>query len=260
MADILLNGTQYLNVPYSDFPTVGGGTARFWEGLKMGVLRNDAELVKTWSSDSLIVHDDGVTLPAYATAAATTIVASANQTPTYTLDYDNYDYYLLVRALAIPVYNTATPAKSRNEYAFLSGAYEITAFPAGTFKSLVGNKSNGSRSAMTLVVGALYRMLYWSSTSAVAAYNSTTYGIAQTIAAPSVSGTTLTVNSPTLQFRGHSTYLTQAVYESITDIRRQFVLELYRAKKADMNLDGWGIRQQAMHIVDCVNTANHNLT
>ena len=258
MANIDFYG-NWLNVPYVDLPKVGGGTARFWEGLKMGVLRDDAELVKTWSSDSLIVHDDSVTLPAYATSA-TTIVASANQTPTYTLDYDNYDYYLLVRALAIPVYNTATPAKSRNEYAFLSGAYEITAFPAGTFKSLVGNKSNGSRSAMTLVVGALYRMLYWSSSSAVAAYTSTTYGIAQTIVAPSVSSTTLTVNSPTLQFRGHSTYLTQTVYESITDIRRQFVLELYRAKKADMNLDGWGIRQQAMHIVDCVQTANHKLT
>lgn len=259
MADIVLQGNTYQNVPYVDLPKTPSGTARFWEGLKMGVLRDDAELVKTWSSDSLIVHDDSVTLPAYATSA-TTIVASAALSGTYTLDYDNYDYYLLSRALAIPVYNTATPAKTRNEYAFLSGAYEITAFPAGTFKSLVGNKSNGSRNAMTLAVGALYRMLYWSSTSAVAAYTSTTYGIAQVIVAPSVSGTTLTVNSPTLQFRGNATYLTQTVYESITDIRRQFVLELYRAKKADMNLDGWGIRQQAMHIVDCVDSNSHNLT
>ena len=257
MANIDFYG-NWLNVPYVDLPKVGGGTARFWEGLKMGVLRDDAELVKTWSSDSLIVHDDSVTLPAYATSA-TTIVASAALSGTYTLDYGNYDYFLLVRALAIPAYNTATPAKSRNEYAFLSGTYEITAFPAGTFKSLVGNKSNGSRS-VTLSVGALYRMLYWSSTSAVAAYTTTNYGITQVIVAPSVSGTTLTVNSPTLQFRGHSTYLTQAVYESITDIRRQFVLELYRAKKADMNLDGWGIRQQAMHIVDCIDSNSHTLT
>ena len=257
MANIELYGT-WLNVPYVDLPKVGGGTARFWEGLKMGVLRDDAELVKTWSSDSLIVHDDSVTLPAYATSA-TTIVASAALSGTYTLDYGNYDYYMLVRALAIPVYNTATPAKSRNEYAFLSGAYEINAFPVGTFKSLVSNKSNGSRS-VTLAVSALYRMLYWSTTSAVAAYTSTTYGITQVIVAPSVSGTTLTANSPTLQFRGHATYLTQAVYESITDIRRQFVLELYRAKKADMNLDGWGIRQQAMHIVDCIDSNSHTLS
>ena len=258
MANIDFYGT-WLNVPYIDLPKVGGGTARFWDGIKMGVLRDDAELVQTWSNDSLAVHDDGVTLPAYATSA-TTIKAYSNLTPTYTLDYTNYDYYMLVRALTIPVYSNSTPVKTQNEYAFLSGAYEITAFPANTFKSLDGSKSYATRSAMTLVTGALYRLIYWSSTTAISAYTSSSYGVQQVITAPSVSGTKLTARTPALQFRGNDTYLTQAVYESITDIRRQFILQLYRAKKGDMNLDGWGIMQQGMHIVDCVDSNSHTLT
>lgn len=259
MADIVLQGNTYQNVPYVDLPKTPSGTARFWEGLKMGVLRNDAELVKTWSHDSLIVTDDSVTLPAYATSA-TTIVASEALSGTYTLDYANYDYYILIRALAIPVYNTATPAKTRNEYAMLSGAYEVVSYPASTFKSLVGNKEYATRSGTTQAAGANYRMLYWSSASAVSVYTSTTYGICQVIVAPSISSGVVTANSPTLQFRGNSTYLTQAVYNTITDIRRQFVIEIWRTKKGDMNLDGWGIQQQGLHIVDCINSASHNLT
>lgn len=259
MADIVLQGNTYQNVPYVDLPKSPSGTARFWYGLKMGVLRNDAELVKTWSNDSLIVHDDSVTLPAYATSA-TTIVASSALSTTYTLDYANYDYYILYRALAIPVYSTSTPAKTRNEYAMLSGAYEVVSYPASTFKSLVGNKTYATRSGTTQAVGANYRMLYWSSTSAVTVYTATTYGISQVIVAPSISSGVVTANSPTLQFRGSSTYLTQAVYNTITDIRRQFIIEIWRTKKGDMNLDGWGIQQQGLHIVDCANSANHTLT
>ena len=259
MADIVLQGNTYLNVPYVDLPQSPSGTARFWEGLKMGVLRDDAELVKTWSNDSLAVDDDGATLPAYATSA-TTIVASASLSDTYTLDYANYDYYILVRALTIPVYNTSTPVKTRNEYSILSAAYEVVSFPANTFTSIVGNKTVASRSGTTLAVGALYRGVYWSSATAVALNTAATYGINQTVVAPSISSGVVTAKSPTLQFRGSSTYLTQTVYETVTDIRRQFVIQVWRAKKGDMNLDGWGIFQQGMHIRDCVNSTNHTLT
>ena len=47
MANIELQGNQYLNVPYVDLPTTDQSTARFWEDvLKMGTMRNDAELVQ----------------------------------------------------------------------------------------------------------------------------------------------------------------------------------------------------------------------
>lgn len=259
MADILLNGTQYLNVPYSDFPTVGGGTARFWEDvLKMGVLRNDAELVQTWSKDSMFVSTDGGTIPAYSTTAQT-LIAGADLTPTASLTYASYNYYVLVRTLTIPSYNTATIEKSRNEYSVTSAMYEIFEIPASTFKTLDGSKAVTSRSTNVVSAGTAQRLLYWSSATAVALYHSTN-GVYQAPTAPTISSSTLTLKNPSLQIRGHTSYLTSTVWGTISDIRYQYVIELYRAPKGNLNLNGWGMYTQAMHIVDCVNTVNHNLT
>lgn len=260
MANIELIGNQYMNVPYVDLPKVGGGTARFWEEvLKMGVIRNDAELVKTWSHDSLFVTDDNGTIPAY-TTSATTLVASSNIGTTYTVDMTNYDYFVLIRGLTIPVYNTSTPAKSRNEYAVMSAAYELVNYPANTYTSLVGNKTYASNFPIISSSYASYCMLYWSSATAVKLYNATSYGVAQTVAAPSISGSTLTVQSPTLKIRGSSTYLTSGVWGTITDIRWQYIIECYRAPKGHLNLNGWGLLQQGLHIVDCAESTNHKLT
>lgn len=260
MANIELAGNQYLNVPYTDLPTVGGGTARFWEDvLKIGVLRQDAEMVQSWSKDSLFVNDDGGTIPAY-TTSATTLVAAADLTPTYAVDYTNYNYYILVRALTIPTYNTSTKSAARPEYSILTGCYEIVEFPANTIKTLDGSKSYASRSGTTTAAGAAYRMLYWSSGSAVSMYTSTTYGIHQVIAAPGTSSGILTVKRPSLYIRGSSTYLSSTVWGTLTDIRVQYVVEAYRAPKGNLNLNGWGMYTQGDHILDCVNTANHKLT
>ena len=259
MANIELQGNQYLNVPYVDLPTTDQSTARFWEDvLKMGTMRNDAELVQTWSNDYMYVSSGG-TLPAYSTSA-TTIKAAENLTPTASFTWNTYNYYVLIRGLTIPVYNTSTIVASRNEYALVSGMYEIVEFPGSTFKSLDGSKTFTSRSSNTVSAGGAYRMVYWSSASAIGVYTSSSYGVQQVLSAPSFSSSTFTAKSPTLQMRGGNTYLTQAVYESITDIRVQYIIELYRAKKGNLNLNGWGMFTQGLHIVDCVNSANHNLT
>ncbi len=259
MANIELQGNQYLNVPYVDLPTTDQSTARFWEDvLKMGVLRNDSELVQTWSKDSMFISDDGGTIPAYSTTAQT-LIAGGNLTPTATLTYASYNYYVLVRSIAIPSYNTATIEKSRNEYCVTSAMYEIVEIPANTFKTLDGSKTFASRSTNVLSAGTMYRLLYWTSATALYLYTSP-YGVYQAPTAPTISSSTLTLKNPSLQIRGHASYLTQSVWESISDIRYQYVIELYRAPKNNLNLDGWGMYQQAMHIVDCVNSTNHNLT
>lgn len=260
MANIELIGNQYMNVPYVDLPKVGGGTARFWEEvLQMGVMRNDAELVKTWTHDSLFVTDDQGTIPAY-TTSATTLTAAASLGTTYTVDTANYDYFILIRGLTIPVYNTSTPAKGRNEYAVMSAAYELVNYPASTFTSLVGNKSYASDFPLVTTAYAAYCLLYWSTASAVKVMNGTSYGVAQTVAAPSISGSTLTVQSPTLKIRGSTTYLTSAVWGTMTDIRWQYIIECYRAPKNHLNLNGWGLLQQGLHIVGCAKSTNHKLT
>lgn len=253
MANIELKGNQYQNVPYVDLPTTESGTARFWEDiLKMGVLRNDAELVQTWSKDSMFVADDGGTIPAYSTSAQT-LAASAALTPTYTIDTANYNYFFLERALTTPVYSTATPAKGRNEYQFMAGIAELIEYPANSFVAASGKKY-ASRIANIGSIGH-HRLLYWSSASAVAVYTGSTYGVAQAFVAPTIASVTssvLTAHSPTLQMRGNATYLTSAVWNTITDLRVQYIIELYRVPKSHLNLDGWGMFQQGSHILDCV--------
>ena len=60
--------------------------------------------------------------------------------------------------------------------------------------------------------------------------------------------------------RGSTTYFVNTYFNAITDIRYQFVADLYRAPKGAMNIDGWAIGQQMMHVIDCVNNNNCNLT
>ena len=87
----------------------GGGSS-----LKFGVLRPDAELIKTFSYDKYIVEDEEVTLPAYNTTAET-LKASETLTETVATDLTTYNYYVLIRMLTIPKYNTNAIAKGRFE-------------------------------------------------------------------------------------------------------------------------------------------------
>lgn len=221
------------------------------------LLRPDAEKIQTYSNDSLVVTDDEVTLPDYNSSKAVTIKASANLSGTVTLDFDNYNYFVIERFLTTPVYNTNTPTASRNEYSIGTVAYELLDIPANTFSAANGTKYASRAVGVAAYTG--YRLLYWSSASAVGVYTSTTYGIHQVAAAPSISSGKLTVKSPTLQFRGSSSYLTSAVYGTITDIRRQFVIDVYRSPKGQLNIDGWGLNQQALGILNDVNNNNGKL-
>ena len=54
--------------------------------------------------------------------------------------------------------------------------------------------------------------------------------------------------------------MTSSVWGKMTDIRRQYVIELYRVSKTNDALGGWGIWSQMLHIRNCVNTTNHKLT
>lgn len=256
--NITLQGRDFPNAPALVVPKTGGGTAKFFADLKPYLLRPDAELVETYTHDSLVVTDDEVTPPAWKSTAAITILASENLTPRITLDYEGYDWFALERFLTTPAYNTDTPAKSRNEYSIGSVMYELVNIPADSFEAANGTLY-ASRS-----VGAntytCYRLLYWSSASALGVYTSTSYGIHQVATAPSISSGKWTIKTPAVSFRGHSSYLTEAVYGTVTDIRRQFVIEVYKAPKSNMNMDGWGLQQQALRILNDVKSNNGVLT
>lgn len=227
--------------------------------LKMGVLRPDAEVVKTWKYDLMAVEDEELTIPAYSTTAQT-VRASEAMSGTYTLDYTNYDYYVLERFLTIPTYSISTKAKGRVEYHIGSCAYEIVNIPANQMHALIDPTKNVAATRAIYAVGAWYRSIYWSSGTAVAAYSTSAYSTSQIVVAPTITSGVLTINTPTWSMRGSTTYFVNTYFNAITDIRYQFIAELYRSPKGNLNLDGWGIQQQALHIINDVHNNNQNLT
>ena len=216
--------------------------------LKPVLLRPDAELVQRFEYDKLLIADEGIALPAYSTTART-LKASVNLTPTVALDYDAYSYYVVERMLAAPQYSAATKAKGREEFFVDSHVFEVAEIPANSFVAANGK----AITTRTVVVcgQSMLRMLYWSSATAVALYTATTYGIAMGATAPTIASGAMTLKSPTFLIRGNTTYLTSAMWALITDIRYQYVIEVYRAPKGSRNVDGWGSTQNALHILAC---------
>ena len=234
----------------------GGGGGGGSTTLILGAVRPDSELVQSYTFDQMLVADMGITKPSY-TTTATTLKASETL-GTVSMDFNNYDYYVVERMLAKPVYSVTTKAKGRMEYNFISALYEIATIPANTFIAFDGTKL-ASRS--TVVNQNLYqRLFYFSSGSAVNIYSTAQYGTYFVIQAPTVSGTTLTVKSPAINIRGSTTYFTQTYWNAMTDARYQYIIEVYRAKRGNLNLDGWGGEQQGMHILDCINNNDGTLT
>ena len=255
--NITLQGADYPDVPSVILPQTGGGTAEFWRDMKPYLIRPDAERVKIGTYDKLIHEDEGVTIPTYSTSAKT--LKATENTMATTLDYSTYNYYVIERTLTIPYYTTTAIAKGRAEYHIGSHLWEIVDIPANSYITLVDGKKYASRSVGGSVQ-SYARLLYWSSASAISPYSTSAYGVFQAFNAPVISSSTLTLRTPTLGMRGHTAYLSETFYNAITDIRFQYILELWRCRKNNLNVSGWGLEQQARHVLDCVNSATHVLT
>ena len=261
-------GSQTIS-PDTGYDAMGEVALTVTPSLKMGVLRPDAEKVQTWSADYLVHTDKGVTIPSYSTTGAT-LVSAESLTPTYTLACNSYYYYILLRCLTIPQYSVTTKAKGRFEWSYTSAAYEIVDIPANSLESILDSKQYTSSNIYVFATGVQPRALYWSSGTAVAVYNPTSistssYGVNQAITAPAVSSNTsatatLTITSPSVVIRGSTTYLVNTYYNAISDIRAQYIIELWRVPLSSLSLDGWGITSQAHHIINCINDSTHKLT
>ena len=250
----LLTSGKYLEDNITLVDVTQGGTAN----LVPYVIRPDATKIKTYTYDKKIVANSVLSsLPTYSTSTQE-IVAAGNLEEVST-DLSTYDYYVTHRYLTAPIYNTDTIAKGRNEFWFATYAYELASIPPNSFVA-----KNGTQYATRLTAipqtGALYRLFYWSSTSAVTLYNTATYGWCMSVNAPSATSNAITIKSPQLNVRGHTTYLNSTVWGQTTDVRYQYIIELWRAPKANLNVDGWGIYQQAMHALDCAKSSSGTLT
>lgn len=228
--------------------------------IKPIIFRPDAEIIKTYSYDKMIVADEEITIPAY-TTTATVLKASENLADTITLDYANYNYYVVERMLSIPSYSVTSKAKGRVEWNMSSALYEIADIPANTFASLLDpTKKYTSRSVSVTAAGTFPRLVYWSTTTAVTAYATAAYGTYQTVTAPTITSGVLTVKTPAFGVRGHATYFSSTYFNALTDIRNQWVIEVWKAPKDNLNVDGWSVFQNASKVIDCLNTGTHKLT
>lgn len=227
--------------------------------LKNFALRPDAEIVKTWSYNVSAVNDWSLTIPSYSTSAQT-VKATSAASETYTLDYDNYDYYVTERMLSIPTYSISTKGKGRVEYWAGAYAYEVVQIPANSIHALVDTtKYYTSRNVTVSSVGAAYRSVYYSSGTAIGLYNNAVYSVVQTAVTPSISSGVLTMNTPNCTMRGSTSYFVNTYFNAITDIHYQWIAELWRVPKNNMNIDGWTSEQQLFHVIDCVDNTNHKL-
>lgn len=222
-------------------------------------IRPDAELIQSYTFDQYAVADLGLTIPAYTTTAQN-LKTSTNLSPTVSVDLTNYRYIIAERFLTIPEYSVTTKGKGRQEYTWCSYIYEITRANANEFATIIDPTKKITTVQNLISTNTLFRLLYWSSSSAIALYSSNGYGAYQTPTTPSVSGTTLTVKSPVLAVRGSTTYFTNTYMNALTDIRYQYVIDVYRAPMNNLNVDGWEQDQTLQHIIDCVNTSGHDLT
>lgn len=257
--NISLQGADYPDVPKVLLPKTGGGSAEFYYDITPMIIRPDAEKLATYTYDKWAVADEEITLPTYSTSAQT-IMASANLEPTITLDYNTYNYYIIERMVAIPKYSVTTKAKGRVEYYLGAYNYEIATVPGGTFVALLNGTTNISgRSVITGSVN-IGRLFYWSSSSAVSLYSSTSTGLYMTPVAPTISSSVLTLKSPTCGTKGSGTYFSSTYANALTDVRFQYVFEVWRAPRNHMNIDGFGLEQSYRHMAACINTETHTLT
>lgn len=277
MPNIELMGATYPDVPAVELPMSGGGTALFHDvtdttaeaedvasgklfhasdgtltvGTSSGgaiipvVMRPDAELVQRWAGDEKVVEDLELTLPEYKTSAQT-IKTGAALSPVISMDL-TYRYYVAYFCLSEPIYSTDTKVKGRCEYGASAFLYEIAVIPANTIKTLDGSKAFASRQIVNQANGSIGRELYWSSATAIAVNNAVTYGTYVSGQAPTISSTNLTVKAPIYGIRGNTTYMTSGAWSSMTDIREQYIVEVWRAPAE--NSAGWGLATGMLDIL-----------
>jgi hypothetical protein len=230
--------------------------------LKMGVIRPDAELVETWSYDKLWIADEGGTLPAYSTSAVT-LKASEQLEVEHEWELDDYKYFVTARTLVIPFYNTDEIARGRVEWSETHGAWELVYPDSNAFRALVDpSKGYVSRALGWVASGGTFsRMPYFTnSQGTISVYSANSYGIWCTVQAPTYSSGEQRINSPNFTLRCQPNVFDKPFYEALTDIRFQWVIELWRVPVGSLNLIGWSANQQLDHILECVYGQDHKLT
>ena len=237
--------------------TVNPIPSGWYDTLKPGIVRPDAELVKTFTFDKNAVADLHLTIPAYTTTA--TVILDTSNLEQIAVDY-NYRYFIVEKFSAIPTYNRADKLKGRVEYMVSTACYDFVLTPNDYYKSLDGLDSYSGWQIVAQANGAVTKQPYYSADDVFNVYASSTYGFGATPQAPSVSSGKMTVKTPKWQLRGSANYFTNTYWNALTDIRLQYVMEVWRHPVGSMGLNGWNSTQVLDHMVSCTQSTTHTLT
>ena len=214
------------NKKLSQDVTVNPIPSGWYNTLKEGVVRPDAELIKTFTFDKMAVADLGITLPAYNTTA-TVFLDTENLEDI--IAPDDFRYFIVEKFCAIPTYNRADHLKGRIEYMVSTTCYDVVFTAGGSFKSLSNDDIYATASRITQANGAVTKQPYYSSDNVFSVYTSSTYGIGATVQSPTVSSGKIICKSPKWQLRGSANYFTSAYWNALTDIRLQYVIDVWSA-------------------------------
>lgn len=289
--NVTLLGASYADVPAVQLPKTGGGTALFADpsgvtsvaadvaqgkifmqadgslgtgtasgggggSVILGALRPDAVLVQRWTQDKMVVRDLGKTIPAYSTTASTLVVSATLSPSSPQGDFTQNAYYLVQRVLATPVYNTASVVKGKPLCWAMADIHEYVFVNSALFQTASSSQHGKGWSDYHSTV---QRLVFYSSTTATSVYTSASYGIYSTFPTVSFSSNTstgigtITPSSPSLTIRGSSTYLSSTVWPTMTDIRFQYVIEIYRVPNT-ASVVGWGLQSQFWRCADAFNS------
>ena len=218
-------------------------------------LRPDAKLVKKITYDKHLIADEVIeSLPAYSTSAKTLVAATALE-DTVTVATGQKSYLIVIKCLAIPEYSVTTKAKGRSEYNFSFGEWELVRLPGNQIHSILEPERAYATANISLNGRSLTRQIYYSSGTAIGINASTQYGTYFSITAPTYSSPTVSFTAPALLVRGNGTYFASTYFNAMTDIRMQYVIEVYEAPV----LAAWEQAQLYQNVIDCANSNDHKL-
>lgn len=225
--------------------------------MKQIVLRPDAELLQSWTYDKRIVADEGVTIPAYSSSNQT--LMESKQIAEITADVENYRYYTTSRSLAIPEYDTADVGRGRFEWSSMVATCEFVFTPMEELHSLVDSEYRLATTSTAAQSSVSYRGLYFTSSTGVSIYASTGYGIWAPNVTPSFVSGKMRINTPSFTMRGQPNILDQPFWKALTDIRFQYVIELWQVPIDSLQYRGWQGQQSVDLTLECLSNADHKL-
>lgn len=224
--------------------------------LQRAILRTDAVLDKSWTYDKRIVADEELTIPEYSTTQHTFIASGTLEE--LSINPQNYKYYVIEKALAIPEYSHNDSGRGRFEWSMSHSCYELNWEPMSNYHAL-STDTIAATNAAVFTGAARYVGVYWYSQSTVTLYTSTSYGIWISLVAPSYASGVYKISSPNIIIRGQPNILDQPFWEALTDIRYQYKIELWKVPVGSLNYDGWQFAQTSESILDCVYSPTHTL-